>query len=292
MLNSEYKDLKKFSDSIRISAERLVQAFEIEKEFHHKILNEPSPQKRKKLYEDVYKTVHKIYGKTESDINKLPNPKDKLVRRFKKELENKAVLDVGCGEGYFLASISRQFHSKDITGIDVSIPSLSIQRKDINFVESDIIDFNLEKKFDVVFADQVVEHIAPSDLPTFLNSVKKALARRGKFIFLTPNRLFGPSDVTRIKDFSYSGKTAAEGTHLNELTYTDIIPILLSNGFTNLKTILPLPKIKSLFPNFRLNPTLLKYIENSRLLMWIIYNLKYKGFPLLKFETIIICSVD
>ena len=247
MNKENYKDLKIFSKDIGISPDRLVKAFDIEKEFHNKILKELSLQKRKKMYEEVYKRVHKIYGKTENDINILPNPKDNIVKLFKKELEGKSILDVGCGEGYFLASVARQLYNQILVGIDVSIPEKSFNHKTIKFIKSNIIEFEINQKFDVIFVDQVIEHIALSDLELFLSSIKKSLNEHGKFIIRLPNRLFGPSDVTRIRDYSYTGKIEAEGTHLNEATYTELLPILKKNGFCQFKTILPIPKLNYLF---------------------------------------------
>lgn len=290
MMEKEYKDLNKFSKSIGIPTDRLVKAFEIEKDFHYKVLNESSQEERKKLYAEVYTTVHKIYGKTENDINVSPNPKENIVKLFKKELESKSILDVGCGEGYFLAGVSKNLKTKKLTGIDISIPESSLKRKDINFIKSDIIDFNLNEKFDVIIADQVVEHIAPADLSSFLNSINNSLLENGILILLLPNGLFGPSDVTRIIDFSYSGKVKAEGTHLNESTYNELIPKLTEFGFTNFKTVLHLPKLKYIFTNFRMNSNIMRFIENNKVIMNLIYKIKFKGFPLFRFETVLICS--
>ena len=292
MSEDNYKDLMRFSKDIGISPDRLVEAFEIEKVFHKSILMETSRQRRKKMYEEVYTTVHKSYGKTEIDIDILPNPKDKLVRLFKKELHGKSILDVGCGAGYFLASVTKQLHNPVLVGIDVSIPEKSLCRKDIKFIKADIIEFNLNQKFDIIFADQVIEHIVPQDLQLFLESIKKSLNESGKFIMQLPNRLFGPSDVTRIKDYSYTGKIEAEGTHLNEATYTELLPILKKNGFYKFKTILPIPKLNYLVSKIRINPGVLKYVENNIILMKLIYKMKYKRRPLFKFDTIIICTLN
>lgn len=290
MSNKEYKDLQKFSKSIGIAEKNLVKAFEIEREFHHKVLNEPSQEKRKELYSEVYKTVHKIYGKKSSNILTDFNPKRITVKLFRKELENKSVLDVGCGEGFFLASIADQLNTKNLCGVDTSIPEISFTHPKIDFIEKNIIDFELDKKFDVIFSDQVLEHIAPADLPAYLNSIKNALNENGTLILMLPNSHFGPSDVTRIIDCSQTGKVKAEGTHLNESTYTELIPVLKEYGFLNFKTLLPLPKVKQWVPNLRLSPYILKFVENCKLLMWLIRKIKYSGFPLLKFDVIIICS--
>lgn len=119
MIKTKYINVNRFSKSIKIPVDNLIKAFEIEKLFHEQILKEKSFEKRQKLYQNVYNTVHPLYGKEEIDIQKSKNPKDKVVRLFCKELEGKSILDVGCGEGYFLESISRNLKHKDLVGIDV-----------------------------------------------------------------------------------------------------------------------------------------------------------------------------
>ena len=290
MSHNEYKDIKKFSTDVGISPEKLIEAFEVEKEFHTKILSETSQEKRKELYADVYQKVHKIYGKKERNILTDPNPKNISVKLFRKELENKSVLDVGCGEGFFLASIANQFETEKLCGIDTSIAETSFQHPKIKFIQKNIVDFKLEEKFDVVISDQVWEHIAPADIPEFINSLKNALNENSTLILLVPNKLFGPSDVTRIFDYSCTGKIESRGTHLNETTYSELIPFLEKEGFSNFRTLLPLPKVKQWVPKFRINPKFLILFEKSKLLMSLIYKLKFRGFPLLKTDVIIICK--
>jgi len=61
--NAEFPDAKRFSKTIGIPEENLIQAFQIERDFHSAIMNEESFDKRLNLYSTVYKTVHPIYGK-------------------------------------------------------------------------------------------------------------------------------------------------------------------------------------------------------------------------------------
>jgi len=289
MANSQYPDLERFSKSIEIPAENLVKAFEIEKIFHKQILCENSFEKRKAMYSNVYNTVHPIYGKNTTEIQQERNPKDRIVQLFKKELGGKSILDVGCGQGYFLQSISKQLKHKQLVGIDVSIPPISRIHTDIEFISADIIKFDMDKQFDVVFSDQLLEHVAPPDLSMHLRSIKGALKSRGLFIVNLPNRLFGPSDVTRMIDFSYTGRTEAQGTHLNESTYGELIPILERNGFKDFKTVLPIPKLKYMLKNFRMNPSLLVTIEKNKFMMNLLHNIKLRGQCIAKFGITLIC---
>lgn len=290
MADNRYSDLDRFSKSIGIPAEKLVEAFEIEKVFHEQILDEESFEKRQEMYQNVYNTVHPIYGKDKTDIQQGKNPKDKIVRLFRNELEGKSILDLGCGEGYFLESILRQLKYESLVGVDVSIPALSKHHKGIEFIVSNIIRFDLNRQFDIVFSDQVLEHIAPADLPMHLASVRSSLKSGGLFIVNLPNRLFGPGDVTRIIDFSYTGQTKAQGTHLNESTYGELISILEHNGFHDFRTVFPVPKLKYLLAAFRMRPSLLQTIEKSPFILKALHNIKLRGQCIARFDVTMICS--
>jgi 2-polyprenyl-3-methyl-5-hydroxy-6-metoxy-1,4-benzoquinol methylase len=290
MADNRYPHLDKFSKSIGIPSENLVKAFEIEKIFHKQILKEESFEKRLKMYENVYNIVHPIYGKNKTDILLRINEKDGIVRLFSKELKNKSVLDVGCGEGHFLASISKNLPHKKLVGIDVSIPHLSQGHTGIEFKLGNIINFNLKYQFDVVFSDQVLEHIAPVDLPMHLDSVRKSIKPGGIFIVNMPNRLFGPSDVTRIIDYTNTGKIQSQGTHLNESTYTELMPILKDCGFTNFKTVCFIPKLKNLLNNCRISPAFLQAIEKRLLILKLLHNIKLHGRCIAQFGITLICN--
>jgi len=291
MVEFSYPDVDWFSKSIGIPAENLIEAFKIEKIFHKKILEEESFEKRQEMYHDVYNTVHPIYGKNKTNIQQNNNnPKDKTVRLFRKELEGKSILDVGCGEGYFLESITKKINHKKLVGIDVSIPPLSKHHPDIKFISANIVRFNINDQFDVVFSDQVLEHIAPDDLIYHLSSINSALKSNGLFIIIMPNRLFGPSDVTRIIDFSYTGKTNAQGTHLNESTYGELIPLLKQHGFQNFRTVLPLSMLKYRLNTYRIRPTFLLGIEKSAFILKFFRTIKRHGQPFFRFDTTLICS--
>jgi hypothetical protein len=81
---NRYPHLNEFSHSIGIPSENLIKAFEIEKLFHQKTLQEGSFEKRQKLYENVYNKVHPIYGKRRTDTLSGKNPRDEIVRLFSK----------------------------------------------------------------------------------------------------------------------------------------------------------------------------------------------------------------
>ena len=125
----------------------------------------------------------------------------------------------------------------------------------------------MDSKFDVVLSSHVLERIAPSDSSTHLKSIYNVLNEKGKFILNMPNRVFGPHDVTRIKDFTYTNNLPAMGTHINEMTYTESIKILKSIGFRKFYTYVPIVPIRSVydkFPKLKLSPKILCILKISK----------------------------
>jgi hypothetical protein len=124
-----------------------------------------------------------------------------------------------------------------------------------------------------------------------LTSVYDSLLPGGKFIFVMPNRLFGPMDVTRILDNSSSGKIKAMGGHLNESTYHEMADALERTGFVNFQTVLPVPRLKySIFKNNRIKPDGIIAIEKSKWWLKFFRAIKFKGRCPIRFTVTLICQ--
>ena len=286
--NRQYPDVQRFAAKLGIPPEKLIRVFEIERDFHIRILREDDADKRKEMYREVYESVHRIYGTLPAAAGTL-NPKDRIVRIFRKELSGKSILEVGCGNGLFLQSVARLLPHGELVGLDISAPVLPSDGEGIRFVRADVIDFTVPKKFDVVFSEHVIEHIAPGDLPAHLNSVTNALAEGGVLIVCAPNGNFGPSDVTRILDRSHSGKTAAMGTHLHEPTHRDLMETLKNYGFNSFRTIFPIMKVRNYLGFMRFNAGMAAFVERNRALMGFLRAIRYKGECIARFDTVLIC---
>lgn len=292
IMDTTYNCLESFSACIGIPADSLVKAFEVEKEFHEKVLLEPDPSRRQALYQQVYDTVHPIYGSVPSDdvFDCNVNPKEHTIWLFTKELAGKSVLDVGCGRGAFLVGIARMLPHKKLLGLDAAVPDRVRRDIAVQFQKSDVVDFKTEENFDVVFSDNVIEHIAPRDLDTHIRSLRDALNSGGTLIVLTPNRLFGPWDVTRIIDDTYTNAVSAQGTHLNEMTHQEVVTALKRNGFKDFKTVLPLSKIRRKFGSVRVPANMVTWLEKSPILVRFFQAIPDKWKILPAFEISIVCT--
>lgn len=249
-VSAKYPCAERFASAVGLPVGKMIQAFKVEQLFHHQMLLEVDPLVRRGLYERVYREVFEIYGLDfELDTAQQATSKDSTVATFIQELRGASILDVGCGKGEFLLACARMAQPKKLVGIDVFAKNIYIPDKKLRFVQSDIVDFDLGEDFDVVMSDNVFEHIAPQDASTFLCSLGRAIRAGGTLIILTPNRFFGPWDVTRILDDSYAGRTPAQGTHLNETTYSELMELLYQHGFRRFRTIDPLartsPRLRS-----------------------------------------------
>jgi SAM-dependent methyltransferase len=127
--------------------------------------------------EQIPLTKHSIYSK---------------INRIIQEMKPGSVLEVGCGSGRYLEHLKES--GWKITGID-------IQNKGKEFIR--VLDvekgFDLEQKFDLILACEVIEHIVDTEF--FLENLSKHLKSNGRLIISTPNLLFWVNRVVMMAGF-------------------------------------------------------------------------------------------
>ncbi len=97
-------------------------------------------------------------------------------------LKLKSILDVGCGQGFWLKEFSKTFGA-EVTGVDgkhVDETSLAIPSN--RFIAHDLNEsLDLAKKFDLVLSLEVAEHIKPESSQCFIES----LVRHGNMVLFS-----------------------------------------------------------------------------------------------------------
>lgn len=287
---SEFPDIHKYARLENLSPDVLVAAFRLEEKYHRLLLEEADFDKRAVLYDKFYSELIPLYGRTASPAAK-DYSKDKYVKLFRKELEGKSIVDFGCGQGQMLLAIHRLLKTKRLAGIDVVFPEELKSHPSIQFIEANLMTYRLEELIDVAFSDNVLEHLVPADAQIHLSNIYQNLKPGGKLIVIMPNRLFGPWDVTRIKDFSQSGQLAAQGGHVNESTHYEMIEMLRKAGFSSFSTIVPIPKLKYwLFSDIRMKTGWIEGLEKRAWLLKILKLVRYKGACQLKFPVTLVAT--
>lgn len=295
---NQFPYLHEVSKQLRVDPEILTKIYEMESKFSREIKKESSFEERQKLYEYIYTEVPKLFKEDQTNyFQQLIPKKTKIAYQFRKELEGKSVLDIGSGIGSFLYALKKSgIAVKETYGMDIKAaeyPAAEIEQLNIKFYQQNILDFKVDKAFDVIMMDNVYEHIAKADQEYFYRSLKSALKKGTKLIMILPHRMFGPTDYTRILDNTYTGKTEAQLVHLNESSFTEIMNDLKAQGFGNFKTTVPFiafQALRNVFPNLRLPASWFSFIENNAFLMKLLYLIKKRNRPLLRMEVLIIAE--
>jgi 2-polyprenyl-3-methyl-5-hydroxy-6-metoxy-1,4-benzoquinol methylase len=100
-----------------------------------------------------------------------------------------SILDVGCGQGYFLLHIKKWFPNCELHGLDadknmLDIAATHLQRATLIRCDAHDLDSD-EASFDVVAALQIVEHLAEPE--KFISEANRVLKPKGLLFLTTPN---------------------------------------------------------------------------------------------------------
>ncbi len=109
----------------------------------------------------------------------------------RRDVRGLTCLDVGCGGGLLAEPLARL--GADVTGIDASPQAIAAARAHaqqsdlaVHYEESSIEDFKGKKRFDLVIASEIIEHVA--DPALFIDHLCKKLADNGILVMTTLNR--------------------------------------------------------------------------------------------------------
>jgi len=141
------------------------------------------------------------------------------------DINNKCVLDAGCGIGYsskILKSKGNHVFSFDTNRKSVTYAkkSMGVEYPLVASVES--IPFK-DKVFDAVYFLDVLEHL-PEPL-SVLKDLRRVLKDEGELLLITPNGLIRKS-INII-----FGKDIGDKTHIKEFTYKELKELMAKAGF-------------------------------------------------------------
>ena len=132
---------------------------------------------------DNKKHWENIYQKKEIDrvswYQKVPIESLQLIKKYSISNSDK-IIDIGCGKS-FLADNLLELNFTEITLVDISSNALKevkerLQNKSVNFIETDVLNFNSNDKYDI-WHDRAVFHFI-----TDREGIKKYISLCNKYI--------------------------------------------------------------------------------------------------------------
>jgi SAM-dependent methyltransferase len=157
-----------------------------------------------------------------------------------KELKPKTLLDIGCGSGRWADLLP----SEGYTGIDFSKKLIEIAKKkhsDQLFFETDIMDYKVDNKFDVVFSFATLLHVPPEKIKDYIAHLK-TLGKKG--VFVEPTSEFNTNMTTRVINQRIIEKQKKTDWIFN-VKYTWIHDYL--NLLGDIEKVIPLSNNRSMF---------------------------------------------
>lgn len=217
--------------------------FEMERAFHKALLAEHDRDARKRLYSDFYSRWAEFTERHRPGTKNFGSFSPELLQLMIPFVRGKTVFEFGCGYGF--ATFDVALHANKIVAADEARPMVEDMRarvidRKIDNIEPLFLGENSEEelkrregKIDVVYSNDVVEHLHPDDLKHHLHTAFRLLPSGGLYICITPNRITGPHDVSA-HFLPYHSK--AQGAHIREYSYRELCREFRRAGFGKLRT--------------------------------------------------------
>ncbi len=139
-----------------------------------------------------------------------------------------SVLDLGCASRYGRSDWLHGLLEKDfsdVVGIDINeatVEKLQAEGHDVRL--ADARNFDLGRKFDTVFAGELIEHL--DDIRGFLSSIRRHLSDGGRLVLTTPNAFYVGNFVYR-----FGGHGQVHPEHTCWFCEDTLRQLLHMNGF-------------------------------------------------------------
>ena len=214
--------------------QQLREHYELEKKLAHKLRNATKNEERTlytSLYDELYRLIplHPQLTRKESPEQQQQEIEGQMLILRRLLDKNKTFMEVDPGD--WTLSLHVTHFVKEVYAVDVSkiITEASDLPKNYKLILSDGCSIDVpENSIDIIYSNQLIEHLHPDDAYDQLKNIYNALAPGGSYLCITPNRLNGPHDI------SYYFDTVATGFHLKEYTVKELSKLLKKTGFSKI----------------------------------------------------------
>lgn len=214
------------------AAAQIREHYDVERELADRLRNAPK-EARSTLYRLLYDELFRRVPHHSTLSRKVAHKTARLDWQLKllSGFLNKDVTFLEVGPGDCALSFEVAKVVKKVYAVDVSetITNASSTPENFQLILSDGSSIHVPKdSIDIVYSNQLMEHLHPNDAVDQLKNILAALSPGGAYLCVTPNRLSGPHDV------SSSFDSVATGFHLREYTVTELSGLFREVGFSKI----------------------------------------------------------
>jgi SAM-dependent methyltransferase len=214
--------------------ERLRRHYDIERELADR-LRRAGREERRGLYSEVY---DEFFRRVDLPDNaEAQRAQVGLLLRLLEPFlrDGGSALEIGAGSGELSLALARRLDR--VWAVDAVDPGIDSSDRPAGFTfvpSTDLASVVEDGEVDVAVSCHFVEHLHPDDLQEHLGEVLDKLKPGGVYVVVTPNRLYGPHDISR------SFSRVPQGFHLREYTHLELGGELRCAGFRPVRAIGPL----------------------------------------------------
>lgn len=144
---------------------------------------------RQILYDNYPQGSHNKFAA--SSLKHLLADIDARLRGWLPADRNISVLDMGCGNGYFLSALEHMGFT-DLTGVDIGVKQVSETRKNCpqaRIIQGDMREYLTQhpEHFELITGFDFIEHFNKEEILPLLDLIARSLKQGGRLILQTPN---------------------------------------------------------------------------------------------------------
>ncbi len=219
-------------------ARQLREHYGIERRLAERLLDAPAAE-RTALYAQVY---DELFSSVPHHPQLRLRASSERATRVDRELyflapllsPQLAVLEIGAGDlalSRRLAGIVGEVHAVDVAS-EIASPRPAVGNLHTYLTDGRRLPLPADS-IGLAYSNQLMEHLHPDDAIEQLREVFRVLTPGGRYLCVTPNRLTGPWDISRM--FS----ATPTGLHLREYSGGELAAILGAAGFGHIRAVVP-----------------------------------------------------
>ena len=221
------------------AAASLREHFAIEKALATRLRDAPAAE-RPQLYGDVYNELFERVPDHPQLRRDAPAERAAAVDRTLRVLRHfvrpeDRVAEIGAGDCALAARLAPDVESVDAFDVSETILAQAPAVDNLKLHVTDGVTFELPPdSVTLAHSNQLMEHLHPMDAERQLHEIVRILRPGGRYVIVTPNGLTGPWDISRL----FSDRPS--GFHLCEYSNRELISLLRSAGFSDIRAFINL----------------------------------------------------